>query len=280
MTFVPHIDVLTQQPEVLQAPDLSFDAILAHFPGLAEASAACLTGSTAAGWSNTFSDVDLYCFADVELNLPVDETMEASDGSDRSGIQWSNWMGRYADARVDLKVWPTNTVATVLKPYLAENEPEFGGAGTVIEDFIYRVSIARPLKNPQYFDEAKALLKRSSYGRSLARSLKALAENSLTDVVGQLDSNDALSARITAVQASRHAADACLVIAGDLCRREKWLLRRIESTPACGISVDEYRTVVLGGPLPGETDTQCALRVGRWAQSHLVRMEARILANG
>lgn len=278
MTFAPQIDVLTQQPGSLQVPDLSFEAILGHFPGLAEADAVCLTGSTAAGWGNTFSDIDLFVFSDIDLDLPVDETMETWPGTDRSGIKWFNWMGRYGDARVDLKVWPTDTLSKVLQPYFAEDEPEFSSLGIDAEDFVYRVSIASALKNPQFFAEMRDLLDRSSYRRSLARALKVTAENALTDVAGQLASGDVLSARISAVLSASTTADACLVIAGELCRRPKWLLRRIEATPACGIGVDEYRAVVLDGRLPSETDEQCALRVARWAQSHLVRAEAKILA--
>ena len=97
------------------------------------------------------------------------------------------------------------------------------------------------------------------------------------DVAGQLDSGDYITARMSAVAAAGRVADACLVLAGELCRGRKWLLRRMESTPSCGITVDEYRANVLDGARPGESDADCARRVARWCQAHMVRMEDAFL---
>jgi hypothetical protein len=274
--FNPTIDVLAAQPRVRRQPDLSFEGILKHFPGLAEAEAVCRTGSTAAGWGNTFSDFDLYVFSDRELDLPVDETMETWPGSDPSGLRWHNWMGVYDDARIDLVVWPTNTLATALAPHLGP-EVEVCTLSDFLQDFIYRLSIGIPLKNEEFFREMWDLLDRSSYRRSLARFMKGWAENCLMDVAGQLDAGDEMSARVSAGLAAAKAADACLILAGELCRREKWLLRRLERKPECGIGVQEYRSVVLNGPRPGESDGDCALRVARWAQAHLVRLDGAFL---
>jgi hypothetical protein len=275
--FNPTIEVIAAQPPVLTAPDLSFEAILKHFPGLAEAEAVCLTGSTAAGWGNTFSDVDLYVFSDKELDLPIDETMETWPGADPSGVRWHNWMGVYDNARIDLKVWPTDSMATALKPYL-ESEVEFCSMGDFLQDFVYRASIGIPLKNEGFMNGLRELLDASSYRRALARLLKVDAENCLTDVAGQLDSGDYMTARVSAVLAAGFITDASLVLAGQICRRKKWLLRRLESTPQCGISVDQYRTTVLDGLRPSESDGDCARRVARWTQAHLVRLEDAFLS--
>jgi hypothetical protein len=277
VTFNPTIQVIAAQPKILTPPDLSFEAILKHFPGLAEAEAVCMTGSTAAGWGNTFSDVDLYVFSDKELDLPIDETMETWPGADPSGVRWHNWMGVYDNARIDLKVWPASTLATALEPYL-EREVEFCSTGEFLQDFIYRLSIGIPLKNADFFRRMNELLDSSSYKRALARWLKAEAENCLTDAAGQLDSGDLMTARVSAGLAAGFITDASLVLAGQICRRKKWLLRRLESTPQCGITVDEYRSVVLDGARPGESDGDCARRVARWAQAHLIRLEDAFLA--
>ncbi len=275
--FNPTLEVLYAQPAVLTPPDLTFEGILSHFPGLAEAKAVCLTGSTAAGWGNTFSDIDIYSFADKEIDLPIDETMEIWPGSDPSGLKWTTWIGAYGDNRVDLKVWPTTTLATTLEKYLAA-EIEFVSTGDFLQDFIYRLSIGIPMKNESFFAEMKDLLDRSSYRRALARFLKTEAENRLTDVAGQLDSGDDMTARLSAGLAAAAMADATLVLYGELCRRQKWLLRRLERTPQCGITVDEYRSVVLGGAYPGESDGDCARRIARWTQAHIVRLEGEFLA--
>ncbi|MEV0457333.1 hypothetical protein [Catellatospora methionotrophica] len=275
--FNPTLEVLYAQPAVLTPPDLTFDGILKHFPGLAEAEAVCLTGSIAAGWGNTFSDIDVYSFSDKEIDLPIDETMEIWPGADPSGITWTTWIGAYGDNRVDLKVWPTRTLATALEKYLAA-EIEFVSTGDFLQDFIYRLSIGVPLKNDGFFAEMKDLLGRSSYRRALARFLKTEAENRLTDVAGQLDSGDNMTARLSATLAAAVMADSTLVLYGDLCRRQKWLLRRLENNPACGITADEYRSVVLGGARPGESDAACARRIARWTQAHIVRLEAEMLS--
>jgi hypothetical protein len=274
--FNPTIEVIAAQPKVLDPPNLSFGAILKHFPGLAEAEAVCLTGSTAAGWGNTFSDFDLYAFSDQKLDLPDDETTETWPGTDPSGVRWHNWMGVYDNARVDLKVWPTDTLRTALAPYLG-TEVEFCSMGEFLKDFVYRVSIGIPLKNEGFFKEMRELIDSSSYRRALARFIKSLVENALMDVAGQLDSGDHMTARLSAGLAAARAVDASLILAGELCRRDKWLLRRLESKPECGIGVDEYRAVVLDGARPGESDGDCALRVARWAQAHIVRLEGAFL---
>lgn len=276
--FAPTVRVLSPAPNNPGPPDMSFDAILAKFPGLAEAAAVCWTGSTAAGWGNAQSDVDLFAFSDTDLDLPPDETSETWTSTDKSGVGWFNWMGRYQDVLVDLEVWKTGSLPEVLGPYLAANEPEFCGLSHDMQDFIYRMSVARPLKNTEFFEEARALIERSAYPRSLARSLKALAENRMIDASGQLEGGDPVSARWTATnEVAFVTADICLLLAGDLCRRPKWLMRRLAATPQCGISVDEYRSVVLNGPVDGETDGEYAMRVCRWAQSHLIRVERETL---
>ncbi|MEU4062678.1 nucleotidyltransferase domain-containing protein [Streptomyces wedmorensis] len=277
--FNPTLQVIAAQPRVLTPPDLSFEAILKHFPGIAEAEAVCMTGSTAAGWGNSFSDIDLFVFSDRELELPIDETMETWPGADPSGVTWTNWMGVYDNARVDLKVWSTSTLSTVLASYL-DKEAEFCAMGEHMKDFVYRLSVALPLKNEEFFQRMNDLIDSSSYKRALARTLKSDVENQLTDVAGQLASGDFLAARASAVLAAGSIADACLVLAGQLCRRQKWLLRRLDSTPACGISVDEYRSTVLDGARPGESDGDYAHRVARWAQAHLVRLEDAVLSVG
>lgn len=275
--FNPTVQVIAAQPKVLNPPDLSFEALLEHFPGLAEAEAVCMTGSIAAGWGNVFSDIDLYAFSDKELELPIDETMETWPGADSSGVRWHNWMGVYDNARVDLKVWPTSTLTTALEPYLA-GEVEFCSMGDFLQDFVYRIDVAMPLKNEEFFRRMKGLISCSSYPRARARRLKADVENRLTDVAGQLDAGDHTSARVSAVLAAATIADAALVHSGELCRREKWLLRRLEKTPACGIKVDEYVTTILDGARPGESDADCARRMARWTQAHLVRLEDAFLS--
>jgi hypothetical protein len=276
--FNPTVQVIAAQPRDLTPPDLSFDALLKHFPGLAEAEAVCMTGSTAAGWGNSFSDIDLYAFSDKELDLPIDPTMETWPGSDPSGVRWHNWMGVYDDARIDLKVWPTSAIPTLLAPYL-NSEIEFCSVTDNMMDFIYRFSIGIPYKNEGFFQQMKDLLASSSYQRSLARYLKAGVENRLTDVAGQLESGDYMSARVSAMLAADWMTDAALVLSGELCRRQKWLLRRLEKTPQCGIGVDEYRSMILDGARPGESDGDCARRMARWTQSQLVRLEDAILAS-
>jgi hypothetical protein len=152
--------------------------------------------------------------------------------------------------------------------------------GDFIEDFVYRVRVAQPLANPAFFERMCRIIDESSYRRALARTLKAHAENSLTDVAGQLDNGDDASARLSALKAAAKTADMCLVIAGELCRRGKWLMRRIDETPTCGITPGEYRAAVLQGAAPGESERACALRVARWAQGQLVRTEDAVLATG
>lgn len=276
-TFLPSVGILSEQPAVLAPPDLSLDAVVEHFPGLADIEAIGLTGSIAAGRGNLYSDIDIYTFTDEPCELPVDESVETWDSSDKSGLKWSTWMGRYGDSRVDLKLWPTNAPEVVLAPFLDGRDPEFCEVGPGVQDFVYRLSIAKPLKGEAFFAKVQQLIAQSTYGAALARSAKLYAENRLVDAAGQLASGDHLSARLSALDAARLAADCCLVLAGDYCRSDKWLLRRLADTPAAGIDQQEYLSAVVQGARPGESDAECATRVARWAQDQLVRVEPAVV---
>jgi hypothetical protein len=256
---------------------LSLTAIAHRFPGILTADAICLTGSIAAGWGNAYSDVDIYAFSDHELELPIDDTMEMWPGSHSSGLRWLSWIGPYDQSRVDLTVWPTDAVATALEPLLGSTEPEYYEAGKALEDLIYRVSIAEPLKGDTLVDEMRRMIGRSGYRRVVARHSKFVAENALTDAAGQLESGDTMTALLSAMRAATFATDACLLLAGDLCKGEKWMFRRLERTPACGITLSEYRSMVLQTPKAGESDGAASLRLARWAQTHLVRVEDELL---
>lgn len=223
------------------------------------------------------SDVDLYAFSNTELELPVDETAESWRSTDQSGVSYGNWIGRFGDVLVDLKTWPMDAVSRLLAPYLGPEEPEFCDLSENMSDFVYRMSMAVPLKNEEFFAQARRLIERSAFGRSRARGVKTLAENRLIDVAGQLASGDVMSARLTATQVAFMAADFSLILAGQLCNRPKWLMRRLQDTPECGITVEEYRNTVLDGPRDGEPEADYALRVARWAQAQLVRGEPKAL---
>lgn len=279
-TFEPTVTVLASAPAVLAPPDLTYASLRGRFPGLDAAQAVCWTGSTAAGWGNALSDIDLYAFADVEIELPCDDTSETWPRDDRSGVRWSNWMGRYGDACVDLKIWPLDALEAILAPYRSTDEPESCGLSDDMQDFIYRVSIAVALRDDDaFFVRARSAILDSCYNRALARRLKILAENQLNDVAGQLQSGDVSSARLSATLAASTTADHCLLLAGDLCRRPKWLMRRLKARPECGITVEEYRQVVLNGQRPDESEKDCAVRTARWAQEHLVRVEPLALSS-
>lgn len=275
--FAPSITVLSEQPEVLTPPDLTLTGLLDRFPGLAAAEAICLTGSTAAGWANPFSDVDVYAFADTTPELPVDDTMEMWETTDRSGLTCQHWMGRYGDSRVDLKIWPTDAPRQALAPYLTDPELEFFASSETVKDFVYRVSIALPLQGEEFFTAISKLIASSSYQRALGRLKKAGAENRLTDVAGMLRNGDSMSARLSALAAAESAADCALIMAGSLGHNPKWLLRRIQETPASGLTTQEYCSEVLEGPREGESEAECALRIADWVRRTIMRVEQTVL---
>lgn len=274
--FAPSVTVLSEQPTELGSPDLSLRGFLERFPGLATVDAVAITGSTAAGFANAYSDIDVYAFIDSLPELPVDDTMEMWDSRDPGGLHCTTWMGRYGNHRVDLKLWPKNTPAIALAPFLEQEEPEFCDVSKMVQDFVYRLSVAKPLSGEEYFAEARTLITSSSYGRALARTLKLDTENRLTDVAGQLKSGDVLSAHLSAIHAAALAADCRLVMAGDYCRGQKWLLRRLGSTPA-GIDPDHYRLMVLNGPRTGESPAECAHRIASWTRAMIAAIEPAVL---
>lgn len=279
--FAPSVSVLTEQPANLTPPDLSLAGILGRFPALAEAVAVGMTGSTAAGYGNVYSDIDLYVFADETPDLPDDETSETwTEGDAKTGLRNFTWMGRYGDSRVDLKVWPVEAPRVALASFLTDPEPEFCEVSGTVTDFIYRLSIARALTNGEYLSDARQLIASSAYARVLARTQKGLVENKLIDIAGQLDAGDVLSARLSAVGAAAGIAECALIMAGALgqgSKGSKWLLRRLAATPGCGITAEEYCTVVLDGRRDAESDAEYALRVAHWVRDKLIAIEPGIL---
>lgn len=278
--FAPSVEVFSSVPASPQPPALDLESVVERFPGFRGAEALCWTGSMAVGRGNPQSDLDFYAFADTEIDLPSDESVESWTSTVHGGTRVQCWMGRYGDRLADVQVWPTNFPEKLLEPFLGGKEPEFCGMSTSLQEVVFRLSVAVPLKNAAFFEDVRSLIARSSYKRALGRSLKSRAENLLVDVVGQLQADDFLAARYTAIQAATFAADHCLVLSGDLCRGPKWLLRRLSQAPDCGIQVGEFEDQVLRGPHEGESGGDTALRVARWAQSHLVRMEPYALATG
>jgi hypothetical protein len=276
-TFAPALNVMVEQPAVLAEPDLSLAGLLTRFPGLAKVDAVGLTGSVAAGFGNALSDIDLFVFADNMPDLPVDETMETWS-SGEGNLRTTTWMGRYGDHRVDLKVWPTEAPRLALSPFLEDVAPEFCEVSHSTMDYIYRLSIARPLAGEPFFDNVRQLIETSHYGPALARSLKLAAEARLLDVAGQLMSGDLMSARLTAVEAASIAVDCRLVLTGDYCRSQKWLLRRLDKGgAACGISPATFRSDVLDGPRAGESDIAHVTRVAHWARDAISAVESELL---
>lgn len=279
--FAPTISVLTEQPAKLLPPDLSRAGILNRFPSLAGVEAVGMTGSIAAGFGNIYSDIDLYVFADEVPDLPDDETSETWGGGDsQTGLRSHTWMGRYDDARVDLKVWPVNAPALALASFLTDPEPEFCEVSSTVMDFVYRLSIARALINEEYFAGARRLIASSAYARALGRSQKGTTENKLIDVAGQLDAGDVLSARLSAMSAAASIADCALTMAGAFsqgARGSKWLLRRLQAAPGCGITAEEYCAVVLDGRRNAESDGEYAIRVAHWVRDKLIAIEPSVL---
>jgi hypothetical protein len=280
MSYEPKIDILSRQPRSPVPADLSFKAILERFPSLASADAVGLTGSVAAGWGNPYSDIDIYAFSDAELDLPVDETAELWPGSDKNGLDWMEWIGRYGDIRVDLSVWPTNAVSRALRSVRAPEDAEFYSGGSSLEDFLYRVSIATPLAGADLFARLREEIADSGYRQAVARHSKVVAENALTDALGQIEAGDTKTALVSALRAAACVTDLCLLLAGELCRGEKWILRRLEKAPQCGISLAEYRSIAFESPRPDESDGEAALRIARWAQAQIVRTEDELLRSG
>lgn len=146
-----------------------------------------------------------------------------------------------------------------------------------MKDFVYRASIALPLKGEEFFTTTSKLIASSSYQRALGRLKKSVAENRLTDVAGMLQTGDWMSARLAALAAAESVADCAMIMEGSLCHNPKWLLRRIQETPSSGLTVQDYRAEVLEGPRPDESEAECALRIAHWVRRTIIAVERTVL---
>jgi hypothetical protein len=197
-------------------------------------------GSTARGWANDASDVDIYVVTESpaapdgakSMAVPVSPTTIPAvidqDGAQRWEIKY------WTDGQVDqilAKVDPSRLAPGSVADELAEIE----------ENFIERVVSSLPVTGAEWLARRKRQLADSAYRAYLVSKSLHKAEGSVEDAVGQLAAGDLDCAVLSAHGAMRHTVDALLESLGcfgSLC--PKWRPRRMRDAAPAQLDFDEY----------------------------------------
>ncbi len=197
-------------------------------------------GSTARGWANQASDLDIYLITEAAaqprdafpMAVPLSPPAIPAVITHVEGRRW------------ELKYWTDGQVDQMLsKVDRARLEP--GSAGDELaeieENFIERLVSASPITGTDWLARRKKQTAESTYrAYVMTRSLNK-AEGSVEDAQGQLADDDLCCAVLSAHDAMRHTVDAVLESVGCFgSLTPKWRPRRMRDASPPLLSFDEY----------------------------------------
>ncbi len=208
-------------------------------------SAALLVGSTARGWDNQKSDVDIYIVCSESWNsdtcasvkLPLNPPEVQTESFYDSGRRWEI----------------TYLLDDHFRQMLAKvSWAEFRREGVVAEEalttreetYLARLATNVVLAGSEWAAEHHAQLETSAFRPFLmARSLVA-ADDCVEDALGQMDSGDLESAVLSARKALGHAVDALLEGHGEYgSPQPKWRPHRFREARPTMLSFDRYWSI-------------------------------------
>jgi hypothetical protein len=211
--------------------------LLATWPLLNDMSMIFLSGSVVQGWGHANSDLDYYVFSDeyTEPDRSVMETAKRSVGTSDPYIHIG--VGQVGSYRADVEFWTLGQVQELVRAF-EKNAQDYEAPeiGRTEQDMLYRLSIGRPLRGHETFNELRDNLLSGYYRHYVATARKMGAESTAEDVAGLLESGDDRAAAIAAQLGLLAATEAALAVHGDWSVNRKWLARRI---PILAAHVDE-----------------------------------------
>lgn len=195
------------------------------------AMAAFLSGSIVAGYGHANSDVDLYL---------VGEHLDASDAVGEARFDMAQpcvpiSIAYLGQQRWDLELWLPSQVDELLARLPGADAARGAHAArmpTIDElDFLYRLSIARPVVGEPWLANAQARLSESRVGAYVAAVWMQDADDYVDDASGLLLVGDEQSAVLAARVALGYAIDAVCATRGLFQPSAKWRYRRVMQLP-------------------------------------------------
>lgn len=197
-------------------------------------------GSTARGWANRASDLDIYVITEAapkppdafEMAVPLSPPVIPAVIDHVDGRRWE--IKYWTDGQVDQmlsKVDRARLGPDSVGDDLAESE----------ENFIERLVSALPITGADWLARRQKQTADSTYRAYVVTRSLNKAEGSVEDALGQLADDDLFSAVLSAHDAMRHTVDALLESIGCFgSLTPKWRPRRMRDASRSLLGFDEY----------------------------------------
>jgi len=230
-------------PEQSDALDLVVKELEARGLVPEDALAVFAGGSYARGWNNADSDVDLYVVSD-ESSPGVATTPPLVPLPPNIPMEWASAGG----IDCDIEYWTADQVWTSIARFEA-HAGRIPDSATVehlsLEEIYLLERLHQPLiaRGGEWLESTAARLKASEYHRVILGWCFDHADNCCEDALGQLASDDAEAATISARSAFGFTIDGLLASYGEYGRAPKWRPRRFRAVDPREIMFDTYWAV-------------------------------------
>ncbi|MET8327069.1 nucleotidyltransferase domain-containing protein [Streptomyces sp. NPDC005181] len=208
--------------------------------------AAFVVGSSARGWGNKKSDIDIYLVSKEPWSGP--EMIDVSVPLRPATIGWHTF---FADNRsFDLAYWLDDQVDQMMGKVSWDAfdrvRAASGDALAVKEEILLeRVTTCLPLIGEDWLTRRRAEVDASAFRSILVTRSLGKADGAVDDSLGQLESGDPHSAVLSARIALHHTVDALLEEQGNYgSEPPKWQARRFRETSPTTLSFAKYWKLV------------------------------------
>jgi hypothetical protein len=215
-------------------PTLDDLALVAPLPD--DAVAIYFSGSIAAGWAHTASDVDVYVVTPEVADIPGAMLSPVECEPPTVGV-----LNVYsAGVRCDLEYWSEHQVDQVLAKFQAADARAQLTLTRDDIDFAYRLRICIPAVGGDWLAERHERLDASPIRSLLARRSFGIADGLLEDALGMLDAGDFHSAVLAVHAGFGHAVDGVLAAHGEFSPQAKWRARKLQRTAPAILPFEAY----------------------------------------
>lgn len=194
-----------------------------------------LSGSFASGMAHASSDFDIFVVTD-EPFAPEDQT-----GVGHASVHPQEYpivIRQLTTGRCDIEYWLEVQVSGLLEKFADGNTT----LGFTVEDvdFLYRLSIARPLSGEQWLRKQQAMLADSQFASMVAQRSFGTADSLFEDALGMLAVGDTHSAVLAAHEGFGRAVDGLLAAHQQFSPRRKWRAQKLVRAQLAPISLEDF----------------------------------------
>jgi predicted nucleotidyltransferase len=194
-----------------------------------------LSGSFASGMAHASSDFDIFVVTAQPFS-PDDQT-----GVGHVSVEPHSYpivIRDLPEGRCDIEYWLDVQVDELLDLFADDNSTLGFGIDDI--DFLYRLSIARPLSGGDWLARRQEALARSEFAPMVAQRSFGTADSLFEDALGMLQVGDSYSAVLAAHEGFGRAIDGLLASLGQFSPRRKWRAQKLIRAQSDLIDLDEF----------------------------------------